>query len=176
MNILLFGVPNVGKTTTGKLLADRLGYDFHDIDEEIKQRYNITIEEFVGIGTIEERDEQRGRILCELVKRKNNKVVSVTSISYPDYFKEILKRDDVLAIELKDTVENIYNRLIFSDENDHIYVDDEYKNAHRDYYLSEIYKDRVWYGSVYTIIEAKYDMMGQSPEDVADGIIKKFHL
>lgn len=52
MNILLFGVPNVGKTTTGKLLADRLGYDFHDIDEEIKQRYNITIEEFVGIGTI----------------------------------------------------------------------------------------------------------------------------
>ena len=152
MNILLFGVPNVGKTTTGKLLADRLGYDFHDIDEEIKQRYNITIEEFVGIGTIEERDEKRGRIICELVKRKNNKVVSVTSISYPDYFKEILKRDD------------------------HIYVDDEYKNAHRDYYLSEIYKDRVWYGSVYTIIEAKYDMMGQSPEDVADGIIKKFHL
>ena len=101
---------------------------------------------------------------------------AITSISYPDYFKEILKRDDVLAIELKDTVENIYNRLIFSDENDHIYVDDEYKNAHRDYYLSEIYKDRVWYGSVYTIIEAKYDMMGQSPEDVADGIIKKFHL
>ena len=100
MNILLFGVPNVGKTTTGKLLADRLGYDFHDIDEEIKQRYNITIEEFVGIGTIEERDEKRGRIICELVKRKNNKVVSVTSISYPDYFKEILKRDDVLAIEL----------------------------------------------------------------------------
>ena len=107
--------------------------------------------------------------------------MSVTSISYPDYFKEILKRDDVLAIELKDTVENIYNRLIFSDENDHIYVDDEYVRATKGgtgftKCGGEIYKDRVWYGSVYTIIEAKYDMMGQSPEDVADGIIKKFHL
>ena len=29
---------------------------------------------------------------------------------------------------------------------------------------------------ILNLIEAKYDMMGQSPEDVADGIIKKFHL
>ena len=34
--ILLFGVSNVGKTTTGRLLADQLNAKFYDLDEEIK--------------------------------------------------------------------------------------------------------------------------------------------
>ncbi|MFV0341973.1 MAG: shikimate kinase, partial [Anaerocolumna sp.] len=37
MKILLFGVSNVGKSITGELLAHRLGYDFYDLDEEIKK-------------------------------------------------------------------------------------------------------------------------------------------
>lgn len=36
MNILLFGISNVGKTSAGKLLAQKLGYDFYDLDEEVK--------------------------------------------------------------------------------------------------------------------------------------------
>lgn len=36
MKILLFGVSNVGKTTVGEILADKIGYDFYDIDFEIK--------------------------------------------------------------------------------------------------------------------------------------------
>lgn len=39
MIILLFGISNVGKTETGKLLAKRLGYDFKDLDEEVKKYY-----------------------------------------------------------------------------------------------------------------------------------------
>ncbi len=37
MNILLFGVSNVGKSVTGKLLAQRLEYDFYDLDDEVKK-------------------------------------------------------------------------------------------------------------------------------------------
>ena len=40
MKILLFGVSNVGKTTVGKQLAERLGYMFYDLDEEIKKYMN----------------------------------------------------------------------------------------------------------------------------------------
>ena len=36
MNIMLFGISNVGKTTIGRIVADKLGYDFYDLDEEIK--------------------------------------------------------------------------------------------------------------------------------------------
>lgn len=33
MNILLFGVTNVGKTTTGQIMADILEIEFYDVDE-----------------------------------------------------------------------------------------------------------------------------------------------
>lgn len=36
MKICLFGVSNVGKTTVGKLLAERLDIKFVDLDEEVK--------------------------------------------------------------------------------------------------------------------------------------------
>lgn len=44
MKILLFGVSNVGKTTAGRILADKLEYDFYDLDEEVKKHYNMTLE------------------------------------------------------------------------------------------------------------------------------------
>ena len=35
MVIMLFGVTNVGKTVTGNRLAEKLGYSFFDLDDEI---------------------------------------------------------------------------------------------------------------------------------------------
>lgn len=59
MTILLFGVSNVGKTETGKLLAKTLNYEFYDLDEEVKKHLNITLEEFVSSGSLQERDQIR---------------------------------------------------------------------------------------------------------------------
>jgi len=41
MVILLFGISNVGKTVTGEKLAEKLGYSFLDLDEEIKKRLQM---------------------------------------------------------------------------------------------------------------------------------------
>ncbi len=35
--ILIFGVSNVGKTTAGALLAEKLGVPFFDLDAEVKK-------------------------------------------------------------------------------------------------------------------------------------------
>lgn len=79
-------------------------------------------------------------------------------------------------IELFDSAENIFNRLVFSDENDNIYKDDEYKNKHRDYYLNDIQKDLEWYGYLYSKIEHKFDMNGMDSVHVTDELIKKYQL
>ncbi len=83
---------------------------------------------------------------------------------------------DSLAIELRDSPEHIFDRLVFSDENDRIYKDDAYKNRHRAAYLSEIRKDIAWYGRMYSDINNKFDMKGNPPETVADQLVRKYRL
>lgn len=60
MNILLFGISNVGKTTIGGILAQKLGYVFFDLDEEVKKRHHITLEQFVNTVWPYERSDPRG--------------------------------------------------------------------------------------------------------------------
>ena len=57
MKILLFGVSNVGKTTIGKLLAEKIKFSFYDLDDEIKKYYGITLEEFVHTENLRWRDQ-----------------------------------------------------------------------------------------------------------------------
>lgn len=176
MTILLFGVSNVGKTTTGELLAHKLNYDFYDLDAEIKKLYNITLETFVSTGTLQERDEKRGRLLRSLVKKEGNKTISVTPLSYTKDIISILNLPDVISIELLDSTENIFERLVFSDENDVLYHDDDYKNKRKTHYISEIKADIHWYGSVYSNIAHKFHMSGRTTEEVVDALIKKYHF
>ncbi len=176
MTILLFGVSNVGKSVTGKLLAHHLGYDFYDLDEETKQHLSITLENFVSTGTLRARDRIRCDLINSLNTIKGNKVIAITPLSHIQSLRALLSSPDIISIELIDSAENIFDRLVFSDENDIIYKDDDYKNEHRDYYLSEIIKDLEWYGSVYTDIKHRFHMSGRLPEDVVNALILEFHL
>ena len=176
MNILLFGVSNVGKSVSGRLLAGLLGYSFYDLDDEVKKDRNTTLEEFVSTGTLLERDAVRCRILNHLVCRSGNKVIAVTPLSCTKDIRYLFSSPDVISIELTDSAENIFDRLVFSDENDVIYKDDDYKNRHRDHYLEEIQADLDWYGSVYSDIRNRFNISGMTPEEAAAELINQFHL
>lgn len=176
MNILLFGVSNVGKSVSGRLLAKHLNYTFYDLDDEVKKALNTTLEKFVSTGTLSERDAVRCRILRQLVCKTENKVIAVTPLSYIKDIRYLFSFPDVICIELTDSAENIFDRLVFSDENDIIYKDDDYKNQHRDHYLEEIQADLDWYGSVYSGIKNKFDISGMAPKDATIKMIDEFHL
>ena len=177
MTIYLLGVSNVGKTTAGELLAYKLDYVFYDLDEEVKSHYAITLEEFVNTGTLEERDQRRGEILQMIVGDCRDKVIAVTPITYTEYIKKFLRRKGVLAIELYDSPENIFDRLVFSDENDIVYHDDDYKNARKSYYLREIREDIIHYERQWKeIVRNKFDMKGEKPAAVVERLIQEYNL
>jgi shikimate kinase len=60
-NLILIGMPGVGKTTVGMLLAERLGYAFLDTDDTIQAREGRRLQEIIDtdglptFGRIEER-------------------------------------------------------------------------------------------------------------------------
>ena len=138
MKILLFGVSNVGKTTIGTMLAKQLGYSYYDLDEEIKKEFQMTLEEFVHTENLRWRDQKRGRIIKKILAHEENMVFVISPISYTDNFCKRIIEDDILPIELVDTPANIFGRLVFSNTDDTIYKDDDYKNQHRDYYMADI--------------------------------------
>lgn len=176
MTILLFGVSNVGKSTIGEILAHKLGYDFYDLDDEVKKYYKTSLEDFVNTGTLQERDQKRGIVIAEIMKKHGNKVFTITPIAYPENFNHYLQREDVFAIDLLDTPEHIFDRLVFSDENDVVYEDNDYKNAHKEYYLSEIHKDILFYEQSYSKVTHKFFINNDSPENAADRLIEEFDL
>ena len=168
MIILLFGISNVGKSTVGKIVADTLKIPFYDLDDEIKKLYNITLEEFVSTGTLRERDEKRGRLIGNIVKNNDNCLIAVTPISHKEYFSDFLNMNNIIAIEITDSAKNIFDRLVFSDEDDNIYEDIEYKNLHKAHYMREIIVDIAWFSKVYEKINNKCSVNNLSPEQVAE--------
>ncbi|MDW7663015.1 MAG: shikimate kinase [Bacillota bacterium] len=176
MTIFLFGLSNVGKTTIGEKLAQRLGYVFYDLDEEVKKYYDMTLEEFVNTGSLNERDKKRGFVISEIMESSQNKIIAITPIYYSSNFNKHISRKDVLAIELQDLPENIFQRLVFSDENDEIYKDDEYKNLHKKHYISEIKKDQTCYKRSFSKVKNKFHIDNDSVEMVIERIIKEYKL
>ena len=68
MKILLFGVSNVGKSTIGKQLAKKIGFLFYDLDNEVKSRLGMTLEEFVHTSDLRWRDQKRGSIIKKILR------------------------------------------------------------------------------------------------------------
>ena len=178
MNIMLFGISNVGKTTIGRIVADKLGYDFYDLDEEIKKRYQMTLLEFVDTyWWLNTRDEMRGELIGEVLQRDGDKIVAVTPMYYSSFFSKYMKKGMAIGIELQDTVENIFNRTIFTDENDQVYEDSaEYREEHKAYYLKEIKKDITFYKRSFAKIENKFQINNDPPEVAADRLIEQYNL
>lgn len=87
-------------------------------------------------------------MITALVSQAVNKVIAISPLSYMQELDPLPSSPDICSIELVVSYKSIFDRLVFSDENDNIYKDDDYKNAHRTHYLKEIKEDLAWYGLV----------------------------
>ena len=84
-------------------------YSFHDLDEEVKKEFQMTLEEFVHIENLRWRDQKRGRIIKKILSKEENMVFVISPISYTDNFGKRITEDNILSIELVDTPANIFD-------------------------------------------------------------------
>ena len=74
-NIVLTGMPTCGKSTVGKMIAERFKYDFVDTDKIIEQNINSTIADFINLHGEDKFREIESEVIKE-ISCKNHLVIS----------------------------------------------------------------------------------------------------
>ena len=138
MKLLIWGISNVGKTTIGKELAKKINYKFYDIDDEIIKMYgsiDLFQEEFPND---ENRFDIKELIMLNIIENGEKNFIMAVSPIFSKIIVEELLMTNTESIEVIDTPEAIYDRLIIEGE-DAL----EYKEKHKEYYMREIKWDQV---------------------------------
>jgi shikimate kinase len=121
MILYLVGISCVGKTTIGKLLADKVGFKFFDLDIEIQNYYNKPIERIQEeCFTMNGYREKASIVLDSLFSKDTDAVISGTpsglKFSYLQVYKKHKAVKDLYSIYIQDSFENVLSRLTFYDK------------------------------------------------------------
>jgi shikimate kinase len=75
-NIFLVGMPGSGKSTVGKLLAEKLELDFYDLDNEIEKAQGRTIAEVFSEGGEDLFRKIEAEMLINTISNKDSLVIA----------------------------------------------------------------------------------------------------
>ncbi|MEA2528821.1 MAG: shikimate kinase / 3-dehydroquinate synthase, partial [Thermomicrobiales bacterium] len=111
--VVLIGFSGTGKTTVARLLAERLGWDRYDTDEELEQQFGMTIPEvFAERGETTFRAAEREQ-LARAISRE--KVVIATGggavVDPAAWGPELLGRPGTLVVALDAAPDTMLDRL-----------------------------------------------------------------
>ncbi len=155
--IFLVGFMCSGKTTVGRILSKRLGWEFLDVDEEVERKEGLSIPEiFEKKGEPYFRDLEL-RTLRELAEKKNVVISTGGGLGANPEAMELMKEKG-LVVWLKVSYEEFIRRC-GGDENRPLLRLGEEK-------LKELLKERE---NVYSKAHIKVE--GKSPEEAAQLIL-----
>lgn len=181
MILYLVGVSCVGKTTFGKMLADKIGFTFFDLDDEIQKYYNKPIEriqdEFLTMNGYREKASVVLDHLLSEVTGTNTVIAGTPSglmFSYLRIYKKHKAKINLLSIHIKDSPVNILNRLTFYDEDSEpIIVEmDEFKEIR---YLQNIKEDYNYFKKSYARADLEVNIEDIPLKNLPDVIINELY-
>jgi shikimate kinase len=115
MTIVLIGYMASGKTSVGKILAEKLSYRFIDLDDFIEEKENATVKDlFKSKGEIYFRKVET-QYLKELLALKEENIVLSLGGGAPcfgDNMDAVLSAKNAVSIYLKGSVSFLANKLI----------------------------------------------------------------
>jgi len=108
-NLILTGFMGTGKTTVGRLVAEKLGREFVDTDLVIEERHGPIHEIFERQGESEFRDIERA--LAQELGRRNGLVIATGGrmLLDPENVKELSKNGRIFCLVA--SPEEIYDRV-----------------------------------------------------------------
>jgi len=163
-NIVLIGLMGSGKTTVGKLLAQKLNKKFIDTDEYIENEEKITINEiFSRFGETCFRNLETDTV--KKICLSDNQIISTGGgiVEKPENIK-ILKKKGIVFY-LYAPVDELYSR-IKNEKNRPLLNNDAPKWA-----LEKLFHKRE---KLYELCDFKIDTTGKNVEEITQEIIEKF--
>lgn len=109
--VLLIGMMGAGKTTTGRLVAQRLGWPYLDSDDEVEARTGRTVAEIWRAEGEPAFREEESRVLEEACSSAGPAVVSVAGGAVLDPANRALIRGAGLVVWLRADVATLAGRV-----------------------------------------------------------------
>lgn len=111
-NIIIVGITGVGKTTIGRILADKLGKQFIDLDKQIEQRCGVDIPTIFAIEGEKKFRERETNELKSVVTSNSNIVLSVGGgCVVQSESRQIIVNSDSYVIQLLADIATIVARV-----------------------------------------------------------------
>ena len=110
MSIVLVGMPGAGKTTVGKLLAEKIGADFFDVDSLIENLQEMCIAEIFKTKG----EKYFRKIESDIIRNipSDNTVVSIGGGAFENSdTRDFLLSGNNTVIYLKTSAQKIYERI-----------------------------------------------------------------
>jgi len=160
-NVTLVGFMGTGKTTTGRLLAKKLGFDFVDVDDEVEKEQGVSISSiFSELGEPYFRMLERDMI--KALSKKTGLVISAGGGAVLDTRNVDTLKEAGPVICLAATPETIFKRVGNSKNRPLLQVPDPMGK------INELLAARA---SFYSRADATVDTSGLTPDEVVSRLM-----
>ena len=164
MRVNLVGVSCVGTTTIGRLLADRRGWPFFDLDDEIERHFGTSIERLQARFLTGYSYRKECAVVLERIAVANSVcVIALPPSGLRDAFLRVVRRVPSVTVAIHDTPENILERITFYDIDSRL-IEKHLTDEERRLHLQEIKADISYFRSSYERADLQVTIAGLDPE------------
>jgi shikimate kinase len=172
MKIIIVGVPCVGKSTVGKILANKINYKFFDFDFEVEKYFDSHITFLKREYPFERTYREKVSVVLGKILKENNDnfIIAMPPSGLMDHYWRLIKKDDsLITIALKDRAKNILERITFYDDYSKP-MESPVTKENEKYYLKDISLDIEYFGRSYKKAKIQSKIAGKSAFQVADDL------
>ena len=169
MRIFLTGVSCVGKTTIGKKMGELLGISFFDLDKEVEDCFEISIERLQNkFLTIHSFRNEAAKALTNLLKRPESRdcVIALPPSGLMGGYLRVIKKANGIIAVITDKPENIIERIRFYDIDSRL-IEKKLTLKEKNLYVREIKKDITYFRASYQRANLQVDISGLDQDQAA---------